>query len=82
MADHAGAFTQVCTVSLFLCLIPVSQAGKILIATTPVGKSHMLNLKKIAKEVEERGTIIMVHLALVYLTLIFLRAPVTAPSSA
>ena len=40
--------------------ISAAQAGKILIATTPVGKSHMMNLKKIAKEVDLRGHRVMV----------------------
>ena len=49
-----------------------AQAGRVLIATTPVGKSHMMNLKKIAKEVEQRGNTVMVSPAAdcIYATLL------------
>ena len=45
---------------LLACILIGSQAAKVLVATTPVGKSHMMNLKMIAMEVERRGHSVMV----------------------
>ena len=60
---------------LLSCLSCVSQAGKILVFTTPLTKSHAMNLKKIAEELsEERGHHITVrhqreaHVAMKYRT--------------
>lgn len=39
-----------------------AQSGNILIASTPMGKSHLMNLKKIATEVERRGNSVMVSI--------------------
>ena len=47
-------------VTLLACMCHASQAGKVIIASTPVGKSHMMNLKKIATEIEQRGNTVMV----------------------
>ena len=49
-------------VTLLGCFICIVQAGKVLISTTPVAMSHMMNLKKIAIEVEQRGNSVMVSL--------------------
>ena len=46
------------------CFTYVSLAGKILIATTPRVKSHTMNLKKIAEEIEQRGHSVMVSKSL------------------
>ena len=62
MANHLAALRHLIILTLLVCGTCAAQAGKILIATTPVGKSHMMNLKKIAKEVEQRGNSVMVSL--------------------
>ena len=67
MATHRAALQRIFVIVLLVCGISASQAGKILIATTPIGKSHLMNLKKIAKEVEQRGNTIMVRLISVYI---------------
>lgn len=60
MAAHGAALRHLIILSLLACSICASQAGKVLIAVTPIGKSHMMNLKKIAKEVEQRGNSVLV----------------------
>ena len=43
--------------------IITAQARNVLIATTPIGKSHMMNLKKIADEIAQRGDSVMVRIS-------------------
>ena len=55
MSANAQAAKRCLLIILLACTAIYSQAAKVLVATTPVGKSHMMNLKTIAKEVEQRG---------------------------
>lgn len=61
MANGAAAACRLLAIACLASILLAAQAGKILIATTPIGKSHMMNLKKIAKEVEQRGNTVMVR---------------------
>ena len=60
MANHSMVVRRVVLVALLACVFHAAQAGKVIISTTPIGKRHMMNLKKIATEIEQRGNTVMV----------------------
>ena len=63
MAAHRATPQRIFIAFLIVCGVHAVQAGKILIATTPIGKSHLMNLMKIATEIEHRGNTVMVILS-------------------
>lgn len=64
MTRHTMAQRGILAAILLVCFNYVSLAGNVLIATTPSVKSHTMNLKAIAKEVEQRGHRVMVSQSL------------------
>ncbi len=60
MVNHAAALKGWIAMAIIASGVVSAQAGKVLIATSPVGKSHLMNLKIIAKELERRGNSVMV----------------------
>ena len=67
MVNHAAALKGWIAIVLIATGVLNAQAEKVLIATSPVGKSHLMNLKVLAKEMEQRGHSVMVSVPLEFL---------------
>ena len=66
MGNHPAALKGWIAIALIATGVVGAQAGKVIIATSPVGKSHLMNLKVIAKEIEQRGHSVMVSVTVLF----------------